>query len=417
MSESSEGQGSSSSGESPTGLSPRELDGDKRGVHFNSHIDKTTYKSNMSVNSMKVALKSKRRRHHKKEEKKAAKLEKSRRRHNSTGSECSSCDEHDSKLSSESHSDDELDDLSQQLGETGKKVSENGVIVEDEIAETLAQTDVNDAEVSEVATEESVESTEGNVERKENRPSAERPEKNGEQSEGIKTKMTRGSKLVQDVKKKLAENVDVVADDDSDDDGDDGGYRTSKVDANVIQTVDDNSQKVVDRTSKCDDVKEGSNDLNEKSSGNNDATTSDIHKAADNLVDVSGTSSAMVGQNSGSGESNTLDLTSKSVNKLDSGMHEKGDSVKKDECVDKNAVKEKCDNGVKSDKDTKSSKAEVEKNSKRQNESGKKEAESNNVVETDLSWKEPNRAAPNNEHRTECAFKFSNELMFDLDID
>ena len=411
MSESSDCQGSTSSGESPTGLSPRESDGEKKGVHFNTHIDKTTYKSNMSVNSMKVALKSKRRRHRKKEEKKADKLEKSRRRHNSTGSECSSCDEHDTKLSSESHSDDDLDGLSEQLGEAGKKVSENGVIVEDEIAETLAQKEVNDAEVDGVAIEKSVKSNEANIGRKDNEPSVERPKKDGEQNEGIKTKMTRGSKLVQDVKKKLAENVKSAADD-SDDDGDDNGYRTSKADDNVVQTVDENSQKVVDRTSNGDDMKGGNSDLK---SGNDGATTTDIHKAADNLEDVSGTSSAMIGQKSRSGEPDNPDTTSKSVNKLENGMHEKGDSVKKGVSFDTSALKEeKCEDGVKSEKDTKT-KAENEKKSKREGDSGKKEAE--NVVETELSWKEPNRAAPNNEHRTECAFKFSNEMMFDLDID
>ena len=405
MSESSEGQGSSSSGESPTGLSPRELDGQKRGVHFNSHVDKTTYKTNMSVNSMKVALKSKKRRHRKKEEKKAEKVEKSRRRHNSTGSECSS-DEHDSKLISESLCEEDLDDLSQQLDEAGKKVSENGVIVEDEIAETIAQKEENNAEISKVAIEE-------NVEEKDNKPITERPEKD-EQNEGIKTKMTTGSKLVQDVKKKLAEKNEIHAGGDSDDD--DEGFRTSKVDDNVIKTDDVNAQKVIDRTSECDDVKGGGDDLTEKSSGNNDATTNDIHKAADNLVDDSGTSSAMIGQNQGTGKPDTPDLTSKNMNKLESGMHEKVDFVKEGESVAKSAVKEKCENGLKSENDT-TSKAGGEKRSKRQNESEKKEAEGRNNVETELSWKEPNRAAPNNEHRSECAFKFSNEMMFDLDID
>lgn len=107
------------SGDSPTSASPRDSDSGKRSVTFSSHVDKTTFKTNASVSSMHQALKSKRRRNRKKEERKASNT---RRRHNSTGSECSSCDEHDQRHSSESHSEEDMEPepLAEQIQETGK---------------------------------------------------------------------------------------------------------------------------------------------------------------------------------------------------------------------------------------------------------------------------------------------------------
>lgn len=71
---------------------------------------------------MKQALKSKRRRNRKKEERKVG--HGGRRRHNSNGSECSSCDEHDHRHSSESHSEEDVEQepLTEQIEETGEKI-------------------------------------------------------------------------------------------------------------------------------------------------------------------------------------------------------------------------------------------------------------------------------------------------------
>ena len=404
ISESSEERQSSSS-ESPTGTSPRELDGQKRGVHFSTHIDKTTYKTNMSVNSMKVTLKSKRRRNRKREEKE--KKDKSRRRHNSTGSECSSCDEHDSKLSSE----DDHDDLSSQINEASKKVSENGVIVEDEWEEKVMLKEETDG-ISE-------ESVEKSVDKVLNKHVLEKPEIDDVQNKGIKTKMTKGSKVAQDVKKKLAEKTDASVGDDSDDDVEES-YRTSKVNSSEIEIGDENSQKIVDRTSKSAEKEVNESDLIEKSIltvEGTDSTTDDIKEAADNLTDDSGTNSAMIGQNQGKGE--PVDPTSESqdVNKLENGMHEKGDSamnvceseIKTADETEKESVKESTD--------VSKGKADADVKGKRSKASEKKEVDVDSGVETELSWKEPNRAAPDNEHRSECAFKFTNAMMFDLDVE
>lgn len=403
-SESSEGPSSSSSGESPTGLSPREIDGQKKEVHFNSHVDKTTFKSNLSVSSMKVALKSKRRRQRKREEKKAEKIERSRRRHNSTGSECSSCDEHDSKLSAESHSEDDHDDLSQQMDEAGKKVSENGVIIEDVQAEKRAQKE-NYVKVNIPV--------KGNDEIKGNKHDLEKPVKGDESTEGIKTKMTKGNKLVQDIKKKLAEKDEISVVNDSDDDAEDG-CKTPKFVKDVVKTSDENAQKIVDKTTESNEMKADSNDLIEKSFSI-EATASDKQKAADCLTDDSGTSSAMIGQNLVIEQQNISELESKDVKKLENGMHEKDDDMNENESVIKNAVrksKKQAKPGLECENDK-----VVDNKNVGQRECEKNEFKNENMVETELSWKETDRAAPNHEHRTECAFSFSNVMMFDLDID
>ncbi|XP_076442629.1 protein kintoun-like [Babylonia areolata] len=79
---------------SPTPGSP----GKRRTVSFNKHIDRATFKTSASVNSMKTSLKSKRKRQRKLEEKKDKNS--SRRRHNSAGSE-GSCDDNTHSMSEE----------------------------------------------------------------------------------------------------------------------------------------------------------------------------------------------------------------------------------------------------------------------------------------------------------------------------
>ena len=392
----------SSSSESPTGTSPRELDGQKRGVHFSSHIDKTTYKSNMSVNSMKVTLKSKRRRNRKREEKKK---EKCRKRHNSTGSECSSCDEHDTKVSSESHSD---DDLGSQIDEAGKKVTENGVIVEEEHVEKLVQKEESN-DLNMILGEETVDKVL-------NKQSTENPdEKSDVQDEGIKTKMTKGSKLVQDVKKKLTEKIEIPVGEDSDDDVEEE-FRTCKNGADDIEIDDENSQKKVDRTSGSDE--NSVSDLVEKCSiSEGTDPTVDIKGAADDLTDVSGTNSAIIGQNQGTGEPENPLSENKQINNMEDGMHEMGDNMSECEKVIKPVVSDQSECMSKSSNVSEGKSELVTKDNSKKENGEKSVNDANNVVETDLSWKEPKRAASNNEHRNECAFKFANAMMFDLDFD
>ena len=418
ISENSEDYQSSSS-ESPTGTSPREIDGQKRGVHFNSHVDKTTFKSNLSVSSMKVTLKSKRRRNRKREERKKDKC--SRRRHNSTGSECSSCDEVEAKASSESLSEEENGDLGAQIDETGKKVTENGVIVEEEIVEKQAAMEDHDA----IPLEENVEEELGKSKHFVENPGE---KKNDDQNEGIKTKMTKGSKLVQDVKKKLSEKSEAVVGADSDDDDADESGRTSKHADDSVEIGDTYSQKDVDRTSWSNEAVV--NDLIQKCSITAEGTDPTGNGEAANLTDDnSGTNSAILEQNKGIGEPEGLQTDSQhpldvdflsedlvDPDKLEDGMHEKGDGLTESEGekVTKAGVngETECLN-----KSSDVSETETEQGAKDGGKQEKESGDSKNVVETELSWKEPNRAAPNNEHRSECAFKFSNALMFDLDFD
>lgn len=80
--------------------------GKRRSVSFSEHIDKATFKSSSSVNSMKTLLKSKRKRQRKWEGKKDKAS--SRRRHNSTGSEGSGDDHAHSPSDSHSVSEEDL---------------------------------------------------------------------------------------------------------------------------------------------------------------------------------------------------------------------------------------------------------------------------------------------------------------------
>ena len=93
--------------------------GKRRSVSFSKHIDKATFKSSASVNSMKTSLKSKRKRQRKWEEKhdKAS----SRRRHNSTGSEGSGDDHTHSLSDSHSHSEEEAAVEEEEKGEGAHK--------------------------------------------------------------------------------------------------------------------------------------------------------------------------------------------------------------------------------------------------------------------------------------------------------
>ncbi|XP_045165132.2 protein kintoun-like [Mercenaria mercenaria] len=349
VSESSEDHLSLSSGDSPTSCSPRDSDGStgRRSVSFNSHIDKTTYKTNATVTSMKQALKSKRKRNRKREEKKKEKD--GRRRHNSNGSECSSCDEHDSRHSSESHSEDdpEAEDLAQQLEETGKKVEDCGVIVED-------QEEFDDKVEKET---------------EENKPDeSDNSKKPGYQIHSEADK--KSSKLAAEVKSKMEEMKDDSRENDSDDDiGDENVERTSVngQKKNVI-TRDENQQKNVNLTSGKSESQESKvSDLSVAENGKNPSVAANQDSGEVNLN--GDMDSAIKGNNPGKGS-------------------QKGVKFKDD-------VKEKLEG--KGD--------------------GAEKVEEESIVETELTWHDTKRLDPFNEHRTQCAFNFSNNVMFDLDID
>ena len=199
--------------------------------------------------------------------------------------------------------------------------------------------------------------------------------------QSMKTKQTkhkrkrnrnRKNKIAEEVKSKMADSKPEDEKCDSDDDCDDElDERTSKKDE--VQ----NAQKDVNRTS-ISGINEStvSNDLNsdeEKRTTMAANTTAEseepaIHGSNSGEPDHSGTSSAMKVENPSS-------CDEKSMQKENNGIHEK---VTKDEGMGDH---------------------------------------SKSSVETELSWKEVDRESTQNEHRTECAFKFSNAVMYDLDIE
>lgn len=177
----------------------------------------------------------------------------------------------------------------------------------------------------------------------------------------------KSSKLAAEVKSKMEKMKAGAGDNDSDDDvaGDDSEVeRTSENCAKSVITKDENKQKKVDLTSgKSENVKAAS-DLNVAGNGKIVAANDDSGE----INNKSDTKGAIKGNKSGKGNQK--------------GVKFKDDEIKGDR------------------KEKEEEKAEVE-----------------NIVETELSWKEGNKSSPFNEHRTQCAFNFSNNVMFDLDID
>lgn len=372
FSESSEDHSSSSSGDSPTGTSPRDSDsssGIKRSVSFSDHIDKTTFKSNASVTSMKQALKSKRKRQRKKEEKKRDNKA-GRRRHNSSEG---SSDDPDTRSSSESHSEeDRSEDMAQQLEETGKKTEEHDVIEEDLENEEDNSEEMEDAEAGE--NDADTEPSKDDVNKKP-----------GYQihSEIQEKSPKKGSKIAEQVKSKMAKKS-VIDVNDSDDDID--SDRTSAIaEKEIFKTTEEIQHKEVYKTSVKKEkvvkknVESDKVDLTMAENGKMAATNNSGGKNSDTGSAIGGKKSKKAAKKKGV--------------KLKRNSHEAG-SDKENRGV--NEAREKSE----SDK--------VDEGE----ESGKSE------VETELRWDDNNgRNDPNNEHKTNCAFTFSNAVMFDLDID
>lgn len=201
----------------------------------------------------------------------------------------------------------------------------------------------------------------------------------------------------------MAEKKNGAEDVDSDDDfGDvDGVKRTKEIgNGDSAVTRDENEEKIVDKTSGADKLNEiggKGNDLNVVVNGSS-LNSGQIDKGIHGSNAITGDKNDL---NKGSSKESVRFEekcdTSGSVNECENGV--KGESERKngDKCEDGKGDKKGCENG-----------------------SGKSEAEkdvSKSDVETELSWKEVNRDSPYNAHKTQCAFEFSNAVMFDLDID
>lgn len=177
----------------------------------------------------------------------------------------------------------------------------------------------------------------------------------------------------------MAEKRSKTVDDDSDDDVcDEGDERTSECGEkkSVIMTSDENEQKEVNVTKSAGSESQGNNDLNVTGNGNDPIMAA--NRELGEVLLNGDTTRAIKGNNPGKGN------------------EKKGAKVKKN-------VKEAWNENEKGDGDkTGDQKAEPLKND----------------VETDLSFRDVNdKNNPFNEHRTECAFTFSNDVMYDLDID
>ncbi|XP_052769097.1 protein kintoun-like [Mya arenaria] len=361
ISESSEDP-TSSSGDSPTSTSPRDNDGGRHSVTFNSHIDRASFKTNASVSSMTQALKSKRRNRRKREERKERGP---RRRHNSASSEGSSCDEGDLRLGAKAH---EGGNAEEETTDKLVKKSDNCEVIEE------------DRENEEKEAEE-----EDNSENK--LPRYQMHSKNCASGKSEKCESGNiGSKIASQVINKLATSKEDADDEDSDDDVEDGERTVKSSEIDTVINTDENQKKFVDKISDVAEVakKVEGIDLN---SGTNGSSEDSGGSNAD--CDTAG---AMNDTNQGKGSKKTTGVRLKGANG-GNGYNGKSES----------------------------------KGSKEENGSGKKEesgkgdnaadGKGKNEVETEMSWRDSDRNNPYNAHRTQCAFNFSNDVLFDLDID
>lgn len=190
------------------------------------------------------------------------------------------------------------------------------------------------------------------------------------QSENMSELESKASKLALQVKTKMAEKKSDVNDSD-DDFGDENDERTiEKVEKQVLGTKVEDQEKDVNKTSNGSGKSEKSDacDLNLKED-------MAAKKNSGGTTDSSDKTSAIKGDNPGKG-SKKKGVKFDEDSKLEKGT-EQGDGDKK--CQE--PAPQKSD------------------------------------VETELKWNETSKHDPNNEHRTQCAFNFTNSVMFDLDID
>lgn len=184
----------------------------------------------------------------------------------------------------------------------------------------------------------------------------------------------KASKLAAEVKSKIEQMKKNADENDSDDDiGIEGDERTIVgSEKQSMVTRDENEEKVVNVTSgKKGSVENGKeNDL--IGAGNGENPTGAANGDSGQLDSKSDTESVMKKNNEGKGSQKGV----KFKDDVKGGKNE-GDGDKK------GTVKESLEN----------------------------------LVETELSWKETNKLDPLNEHRTQCSFDFANSVMFDLDVD
>ena len=392
LSESSDDYGTNGESSRPCPEDDLSLNGRfRKSVSFNNHIDKTTYKPSASPTSMKTALKSKRRRARKKDEKVSKRA--GRRRHNSGGSECSSGDD----VSSEhTNSDSQTDEKNGEF----EQIEEEGV---DGFTESLQAGGSPGKDYKEFRTSGQVCAAGNNA--------------------GDLKQMVDGLKQFG------------CGDTDSNDDLKQHGHGDTNSDnLNQLEIEDFNVQGHGDTN--LNDVKQQKNEFMQheddaKADGfrtaQDDKITTDSDEADDDDDDRTSNSVSEVESKSGAqmysgGDNKNLDnnsskrstpvieaqmVSSDDVSRpgsLKQLVEEDGSSfIRINANHHQQAGQHNCDN--------------MQPTHKQNGENNNQDSDDDDNIETELSWKEGEVPGFDNEHRTQCAFKFSNSLIYDLDID
>ncbi|KAK3587786.1 hypothetical protein CHS0354_042750 [Potamilus streckersoni] len=434
VSESSEE--SSSSGSSPSRSG-------SKSVSFSSHVDKTTYKPNQAVTSMKQALKSKRKRQRKMQEKKH---DKGGKRHGSTGSESSSSDEPDIKFSNELQSEEEPEEKEEiQAEDVDFKEKEQYLVNNVDIGTSSSEIKFDSGKEKRFIANNDVIGTSSSEEivdsEKDKRCIADDNvigTSNSEVKVGIVSEKVHDSgkviKFAMDVKAKLmTQSSPVVADHDNDIVDE---FRTRKCkEKQEVFDSDDSLQMEVGwtRHTKSDLEKDKNVFINDLAKGEIDP----IHESGRQPQESSGATAQSSGKkgkkrrkrknksrlanqdesNSCTGDKSASsgDQSASDGEEIKSASSSENDAKMHDNSCCKKKIREERYSVESGLKNVSEGEGEAEKKNLKRNEVCEKNGREKSDVETMLSWKDTNGIS--NEHKTGCSFKFSNDVMFDLDIE
>ncbi|KAL3872690.1 hypothetical protein ACJMK2_035900 [Sinanodonta woodiana] len=426
VSESSEE--SSSSGSSPSRSG-------SKSVSFSSHVDKTTYKPNQAVTSMKQALKSKRKRQRKMQEKKH---EKGRKRHGSTGSESSSSDEPDMKFNNELHSEEEPGEKEEiQEEDVDFKEKEQYLVHNVVIGTSSSEIKYDSGVEKRFIADNNVIGTSSSEEivdcEKYKRCIADDNVIGTSNSEvNVGSASVEAYDSCMDVKAKLITQSTVVADNNNDI-VDEFRTRECKKKQDVFDS-DALPQMEVGWTKRTK-----SNSEEDKNVFSNDLAQGDVEpipKDGRQLQESSGATaqstgkkgrkrrkrknknrlanqdeSSSTGDNSASsgdqGVSDGEEIKSASSSESDAAMHDNGFSKKK--------IREERFSVESGSNNEREGEGDADKEKLKRNDVIEKNGREKSDVETVLSWKDVDGSS--NEHKTMCGFKFLNNVMFDLDVE
>lgn len=377
--------------------SPRDdvLNGLRKSVSFNEKIDSTTYKPGTSVTTMTQTLKNKRRRNRRREEK--------RKRHNSGGSEGSSGDDHDHRYASDSHSEGNESDHTCD-DKSGEKLKGNKKEKTKHPRKRKSKNNKNDTkEDSDSVLDDLIEEDDIPCPELEDIPNNE----NDVKASSIQNDLEEPCPDLEEIP-----DADLICEMNDKDDGNPDTEKIASVTENGKMSVNEEnllSEKVKKKLNisslktndKCDSdddvVCEGDDDKDnlrtkvsdlgdwekvKMSQKESDERTSD-DKENSKIID-----SSQNGSNSGNNEKKINDVIS-SGKSMEERVNGAGD-----------------DSGVECGSDTPHTEEESTKAANLNNKQGDS---------TDLNWSTDNVGSQ--DHRTQCAFSFSNSVVYDLDVD